>query len=64
MVIPAHSIKSSSANLGAMQLSGLAREIEMAAREQRLDDALAAHRRLDVSYAATREALRAQLQAG
>jgi len=64
MVIPAHSIKSSSANLGAMQLSGLAREIEMAAREQRLDAALATYRRLDASYAATREALRAQLQAG
>ena len=42
MVRPAHSLKSSSANVGAMRVSDLAREIEHAAREARRTAAAAA----------------------
>ena len=36
-IIPAHSLKSSSANVGAMRLSKVAKQIEMAARSGDLD---------------------------
>ena len=42
MVRPAHSLKSSSANVGALQVSELAKEIELAARESRRTAAVAA----------------------
>ncbi len=42
MVRPAHSLKSSSANVGAMQVSALAREIEQDAREARRTAAVSA----------------------
>ncbi len=42
MVRPAHSLKSSSANMGAMRVSHLAREIEFNARESRRTAAVAA----------------------
>ena len=35
----AHSLKSNSATFGAMRLSGMAKELEMLAREQKLPDA-------------------------
>ncbi len=35
----AHSLKSNSATFGAMHLSGLAKELEMLARENKLDEA-------------------------
>ncbi|MGV6852626.1 MAG: Hpt domain-containing protein, partial [bacterium] len=35
---PAHSLKSSSANVGAMSLSGIAKEIELGSREANLQD--------------------------
>ncbi len=35
----AHSLKSNSATFGASRLSGLAKELEMLAKEQKLDDA-------------------------
>jgi signal transduction histidine kinase/CheY-like chemotaxis protein/HPt (histidine-containing phosphotransfer) domain-containing protein len=41
MVRPAHSLKSSSANVGAMQVSELAKELEYAARESRRTAAVA-----------------------
>ena len=63
MVIPAHSLKSSSANLGAMQLSEVARSIETAAREGRLEDALAARQQLDDVFKSTCDALHSQLSA-
>ena len=58
MVVPAHSIKSSSANLGAMPLSQLARSIEMAARQQQQAEAMQAYAQLEQVYADTCEALR------
>ncbi len=64
MVIPAHSLKSSSANMGAMQLSALAREVEMAAREGRKEDALAASERMPALHEASCKALRAELETG
>lgn len=38
LVTPAHSLKSSSANVGAMSLSGIAKEIELGSREANLQD--------------------------
>ncbi|RMG34970.1 MAG: response regulator [Gammaproteobacteria bacterium] len=58
MIIPAHSLKSSSGNMGAARLSVVARELEVAAREGRVDDALAAWNRLPSLYEASCEALK------
>jgi signal transduction histidine kinase/CheY-like chemotaxis protein/HPt (histidine-containing phosphotransfer) domain-containing protein len=57
LVLPAHSLKSSSANLGAMRLSELARRVEAAARDGRLEDALAAQEKVQQTFSATRDAL-------
>jgi len=62
LVIPAHSLKSSSANLGAIRLSELARRVETAAREGRLEDALAAQQQVRETFAATCAALGELLQ--
>ncbi|KLI99417.1 hybrid sensor histidine kinase/response regulator [Luteimonas sp. FCS-9] len=56
----AHSLKSSSANLGALALSAEARGIEAAARAGTLDDAEAAVGRLTAAFARARDALRAR----
>ncbi len=59
MVAPAHSLKSASANLGAMTLSGLAREIEHGARQQRLAEPIEAAMRLAREYERVEKALQA-----
>ena len=64
MVAPAHSLKSSSANMGAMRLSALARDLEMAAREGRRDEALEAYRRMPAVFLAACAALRSELAGG
>ncbi len=64
MVAPAHSLKSSSANMGAMRLSALARDLEMAAREGRRDEALEACRRMPAVFLTTCAALRSELAGG
>ena len=46
LVGPAHALKSSSANLGAMQLSAVAKRIEHGARDQSLADPAAVVRQL------------------
>jgi CheY-like chemotaxis protein/HPt (histidine-containing phosphotransfer) domain-containing protein len=59
----AHSLKSSSANLGAMRLAALAREIEARAREQRVEDAAFLVERSNREFGRARGALAAMLDA-
>ena len=55
----AHSLKSNSANFGAMQLSALARELEMMGRENRLGQAGETLVKADKEYAQVEQALEA-----
>ena len=57
----AHAFKSSSANLGAMQLAALSKELEQRGRDLRLEDAPALLREVDRHYAGVREALAAEM---
>lgn len=43
LVRPAHTLKSSSATVGASRLAAMARELELAGREGRIDDAQPSH---------------------
>ena len=61
MVLPVHSLKSSSANVGAMHLSELAREAERAARAGDLDEAEAAFGAVDLAFSRAEAALREHL---
>jgi HPt (histidine-containing phosphotransfer) domain-containing protein len=58
----AHSLKSSSANLGATRLATLCKELEQRGRESRLEDAPGLLGELEVSYVQAREALEAELE--
>jgi signal transduction histidine kinase/CheY-like chemotaxis protein len=58
MVIPVHSLKSSSANVGALQLSALARETEQLARAGKFGEAEAAFRDVETAYDDAVKALR------
>jgi HPt (histidine-containing phosphotransfer) domain-containing protein len=58
MVIPVHSLKSSSANVGAVQLSALARETEQLARAGKFGEAEAAFRDVETAYDDAVKALR------
>ncbi len=60
----AHSLKSSSANLGATRLAALCRELEQRGRDRRLEDAATLVWELDRRYARVREALIAELEKG
>jgi histidine phosphotransfer protein HptB len=55
----AHSLKSNSANFGAMQLSAMARELEMMGRENRLDQAGETLARAETEFARVEQALEA-----
>ena len=55
----AHSLKSNSANFGAMQLSALARELEMMGRENRLGEAGDTLVKAEKEYAQVEQALEA-----
>jgi HPt (histidine-containing phosphotransfer) domain-containing protein len=57
LVRPAHTLKSSSASIGAMHLSELGRGIEEAAREGRFDGLAADVERVQAAWVATTEAL-------
>jgi len=62
LVRPAHTLKSSSATLGAMRLSALGRELEMAGRSGALDPGLAETARAAAdTWTATRAAMSAWL---
>ena len=55
----AHSLKSNSANFGAMQLSTLARQLEQIGKENRLDQAGEPLAQAQVEYARVEQALEA-----
>lgn len=65
MVRPAHTLKSSSATVGAMRLSATARELEMASRSGALDEATSERvARLHADWKASADALRAWAAGG
>ena len=65
MVRPAHTLKSSSATVGAMRLSAAARELEMAGRSGRLDEATSGRvAGLHTDWGATSSALRIWVSGG
>lgn len=53
LVLPAHTLKSSSANVGAMQVSELARKLEFMGRDKKLEDAADCWRAIESAYART-----------
>jgi two-component system, sensor histidine kinase and response regulator len=59
MLRPAHSLKSNSANVGALRLSELARALEVDARAGFVDDAVARVRGAESEFEAVRQALSA-----
>jgi HPt (histidine-containing phosphotransfer) domain-containing protein len=59
VVRPAHTLKSSSATLGAMRLAGISRGIEEAGRDGRSDGIAADVERAHAAWAETIDALRA-----
>ena len=61
MVLSAHSLKSGSANMGAMHLSAMARDTEMAARKGDLEAARKAASGIPAAFVATCAALRSEL---
>ena len=58
----AHSLKSSSANLGAWQLSGLCRELESLGKENNIQQASLLLDQLDEQFKVTYEALECELE--
>jgi HPt (histidine-containing phosphotransfer) domain-containing protein len=58
----AHSLKSSSANIGALRLTDLCMELETLGRSGATTDAAAVLSRADQEYTSVREALTAELQ--
>jgi len=61
MVLPVHSLKSSSANVGAMRLSEFARETEQLARAGDLAAATTAFRAVETAFSEAEAALQAQV---
>jgi HPt (histidine-containing phosphotransfer) domain-containing protein len=57
LVRPAHSLKSSSLNIGALALGELCRDLEAASREGTVRDAQARVEAIDVAFAKARQAL-------
>ncbi len=58
----AHSLKSSSANLGATRLAALCKELEQRGRDRRLEDAATLLQEIDGYYAQVREALTVEIE--
>lgn len=58
----AHSLKSSSANLGATQVVALCKELEQRGREQRLEGVTELLQALEIHYVQARDALTAELK--
>ena len=61
LVAPAHSLKSTSANLGAMELSAMAKHIEHSARQHNLPDAVQRVTELANEFKRAESALRAMV---
>ncbi len=64
VILPAHSLKSSSANVGAMKLSALARRMELAARQGDLAAVTGAFEQLNQSFDAAGSVLREACEQG
>lgn len=64
LVMPAHSLKSSSANVGALEVSELAKRLEMMARNQQLDSVAAVYKQLLPVYQASARELKKMYQKG
>ena len=62
MIAPAHTLKSSSANLGALALSAIAKRIEVGARGNALNRPTVAVVMLEAEYKKVQSALQAMLQ--
>ena len=60
--LAAHTLKSSSANLGAQALSDQSAELEQLARAGQLDEAAARIARLDAEYQRVKQALLAEME--
>jgi HPt (histidine-containing phosphotransfer) domain-containing protein len=60
LVRPAHTLKGSSASIGAIELSELDRALELAAREGAVDDPAAAVDAIEAEFGRVREALLAR----
>ncbi len=60
----AHSLKSSSANLGAVTMAALCKELEAVGRSQAMDKAVGLLAQLETEYAAVQAAFTAELQEG
>jgi len=58
--LAAHSLKSSSANLGATQVTALCKELEQCGRERRLEGAVELLQELEIHYVQARKALMTQ----
>jgi signal transduction histidine kinase/CheY-like chemotaxis protein/HPt (histidine-containing phosphotransfer) domain-containing protein len=64
LVLPAHSLKSSSANVGAMAVSSLAKQLEFMGREGTMKDAPSCWRSMQEAYRAAEQALQGVVQRG
>mgnify|MGYP003941783863 CR=1 FL=1 len=64
LVLPAHSLKSSSANVGAMRVSALAKKLEFMGRENNMDKAAAGWKKLQEEYSLSADALKVIIQRG
>jgi len=64
LVLPAHSLKSSSANVGATQVSSLARRLELMGRENNMGEAPACWKNLQVAYSRAKKSLEEIIQRG
>jgi HPt (histidine-containing phosphotransfer) domain-containing protein len=63
LVLPVHSLKSSSANVGAMAVSALAKEAEQLAREGDADGVAEVYARIEEAFDVARGALRSHVDA-
>jgi len=64
LVLPAHSLKSSSANVGAMRVSALAKKLEFMGRENNMDKAAGGWKKLQEEYSLSADALKVIIQRG
>jgi HPt (histidine-containing phosphotransfer) domain-containing protein len=64
VILPAHSLKSSSANVGAMKLSALANRLELAARQGDLAAITGAFEQLNQSFDTAGSVLRKACEQG
>ncbi|KOR28450.1 hypothetical protein TI04_10960, partial [Achromatium sp. WMS2] len=64
LVLPAHSLKSSSANVGATRVSALAKQLEFMAKENKMDAAAVCWQSMKIAYAQAERELIAIIKKG